>query len=481
MRQLPGLTVGENCWRLPLCDATAVDLVDVLLCAAAVRVDPLGALIARDAAFALWAVCLATQDGQEFRSAAPLAEWLAPRLPKLLQTACDAAAETSKAASPAPADVETASRLAAEATVVAQWAQQLAWGDERVDEAAARLLAVLHGATAWLDLAVERSGAAPKQLLPQWLIAALDGIARGEAAEASPAGCVAKAMDIAAGRAASVGLSDGDEDEIDQQRRTAAIRWRAVVPEIEARLPRIAQKIARLDALEEAFQSTLETEKLASLRQLAYGASHEINNPLANIATRAQSLLHDEHDPDRRRKLAAINRQAFRATEMIADLMLFARPPKLKKETVAIEPLLTTLCEELGPLARERDVVINASVDAVSLEVHADPTQLLVALRALCMNSLEAIGAGGRIEIVASRTASSEIQLTVTDDGPGIAPEVRRHLFDPFYSGREAGRGLGFGLSKCWTIVTTHGGTLEVESPTGGGAKFTIKLPASSP
>src|SRR5262245_21085375 len=78
------------------------------------------------------------------------------------------------------------------------------------------------------------------------------------------------------------------------------------------------------------FEARLEREKLAGLMELAYGAGHEINNPLANIAARAQTLLEDERDPERRRKLQAIHRQAMRAHEMIADLMLFARPPKLE-------------------------------------------------------------------------------------------------------------------------------------------------------
>ena len=68
-------------------------------------------------------------------------------------------------------------------------------------------------------------------------------------------------------------------------------------------------------------------------------------------------------------------------------------------------------------------------------------------------------------------------EVLVADDGPGIKPEERRHLFDPFYSARQAGRGLGFGLSKAWRIVTGHGGSIEVESEPGEGAVFVIKLP----
>src|SRR6266576_2527019 len=82
------------------------------------------------------------------------------------------------------------------------------------------------------------------------------------------------------------------------------------------------------------FSTAVEAAKLQALYNFAYGLSHEINNPLANIATRAQTLLADEKDPDRRRKLATIVQQAFRAHEMIADLMLFARPPALQPREV---------------------------------------------------------------------------------------------------------------------------------------------------
>jgi len=70
--------------------------------------------------------------------------------------------------------------------------------------------------------------------------------------------------------------------------------------------------------------------------------------------------------------------------------------------------------------------------------------------------------------------------LTIADNGPGITAEERRHIFDPFFSARQAGRGLGMGLSKCWRIVTNHGGSVEVESQPGQGATFRIRLPVEA-
>jgi signal transduction histidine kinase len=94
----------------------------------------------------------------------------------------------------------------------------------------------------------------------------------------------------------------------------------------------------------------------------------------------------------------------------------------------------------------------------------------------MCRNAMEAIGREGTIELSAD-VDGHEVRLHVSDDGPGIPPEERRHIFDPYYSARQAGRGLGMGLSKAWRIVTNHGGRIEVESEPGEGAAFTIVLP----
>lgn len=220
----------------------------------------------------------------------------------------------------------------------------------------------------------------------------------------------------------------------------------------------------------------LEQAKLDAMKELAYGASHEINNPLANIAARAQTLLRDEADPERRRALEAIHQQTLRAHEMISDLMLFARPPALVRQAVNVAQLLQQLQAELTPECRRREVELLVSADAALPPLSADPTQLAVALKALLTNALEAIGKIGRID-VAALESSGQLQITVRDTGPGIAATVRPHIFDPFYSGREAGRGLGFGLSKCWRIVTSHGGRISVAGDDQPGATFVVELP----
>ena len=268
----------------------------------------------------------------------------------------------------------------------------------------------------------------------------------------------------------------------------------------------LAARTVRLAELETNFASTVEQEKLAALKAFAYGAGHEINNPLANISARAQTLLKDEHDPERRQKLAAINTQAFRAHEMIADLMLFAQPPEWKSDRVAIGPLMAELTPDWRRQADEQRTNFSVRLADESLAAWADRGALAVALRALVANALEALGRGGTIEIAVTPArlakepaaddhanngtstrgratgaeAADAVAICVRDDGPGIDPAVRPRIFDPFFSGREAGRGLGFGLPKCWRIVTALGGRIDVASSPAKGAAFTLVLPLAT-
>ena len=227
------------------------------------------------------------------------------------------------------------------------------------------------------------------------------------------------------------------------------------------------------------FSVRLERAKLDAMKELAYGASHEINNPLANISARAQALLRDEQHPERRQSLEAIYQQAMRAHEMISDLMLFARPPQLDKLPFDLVGMIEEVAEQVRPLVTLHNVDLQVDLPA-SAQIVADRQQLAVALTALCKNSVEAIGDNGTLDIVLRREDAQFI-LEVSDTGTGISSEVREHLFDPFFSGREAGRGLGFGLSKCWRIVTDHGGSIVVSNRVDQGATFSLLLPANQP
>lgn len=243
-------------------------------------------------------------------------------------------------------------------------------------------------------------------------------------------------------------------------------------------LPELVERLARLADLEARFDETLEAEKLASMAELAAGAGHEINNPLAVIAGRVELLLRGEQHPERRRDLAVIHTQALRIRTLISDLMLFARPPRPRLAPADLGALAARVAAELEPLAEARGIELTCDVPERSTLFEIDAVQIEVALRALLDNALEAASAGGRVQVEV-RADAMRARILVADSGPGIAPDVRRHLFDPFYSGRQAGRGLGFGLAKCWRIVMLHGGQIEVGGETGSGARITIELPCT--
>jgi signal transduction histidine kinase len=169
----------------------------------------------------------------------------------------------------------------------------------------------------------------------------------------------------------------------------------------------------------------------------------------------------------------------MRAHEMIADLMLFSRPPKLNLETCDVRQVARQVVDELVEIAAEQDTEISLELTPFSMELQADVTQLAVAVHALIRNALEATGEGGHVCVSVRQTEMGDerfAEISVRDDGPGIPANVRERMFDPFFSGREAGRGLGFGLSKCWRIVTDHGGRIVINQPAGGGAEVTIFL-----
>ena len=221
----------------------------------------------------------------------------------------------------------------------------------------------------------------------------------------------------------------------------------------------------------------LERQKLDALKELAYGASHEINNPLANIAARAQTLLRDEVHPERRRALEAIHQQALRAHEMIADLMLFAPAAAVGDRAGGSRSTGPRCGAESHCRGSRAQIEFRLVLPDEPFEVQADGEQLTVAIKAVCVNAVEAIGREGQVSITVRQekfAGEERAVIEIADTGPGISAEIREHIFDPFFSGREAGRGLGFGLSKCWRIVTEHGGDVEVDSEAGQGAKFRI-------
>ncbi|MFM8802496.1 MAG: sensor histidine kinase [Planctomycetia bacterium] len=265
-------------------------------------------------------------------------------------------------------------------------------------------------------------------------------------------------------------------------------RWPAVAaggfPVAEAAVLRDAVQTAlKLAQLQGRFQQAVAEARLEAMRELAYGAGHEINNPLANIATRAQALLLEESDPERRRRLSTIVDQSFRARDMIGGLMLFARPPKPRPEPIDVGAIVTAVIEATRPQAAMRTVRLEYSPLPSPVSVHVDRVQIEEAVRVVVINAIESVALGGRVVLEAIRRSPDDggwCEINVVDDGRGMSVDAARRAFDPFFSGREAGRGAGLGLSKAWRLVELNGGRVLLDSRPGRGTRVSLLLPEAS-
>jgi signal transduction histidine kinase len=526
MIRLPALIADRLQWLLPLSDDGVCGLLDGLL---ADDLDQAAsqftALLAEEPALLLWSVCRSpcwqTDPPNDLRE---VALWLARHGLSMLHWDDGGASAAGACSSP---QLQQWAELAEVAVAVSRLAGKSA-GDGT--SAWPSLFGLLHNARAWLATSepaletadvpqdeacltenlestnvgvvafrsangrsfAERKATLAGPPMPSWLVQWLDDMASPSPrdptviAVARAAGMVSQAAGGQNGSAAVGGA--GDPAEPRESGLCVKKRWLNSRTEFGSFLPQAIHRLARLRQLEERFDKVLETEKLEALQAFAYGASHEINNPLANISTRAQTLLREEKDPERRRKLAVMNTQAFRAHELIADLMLFARPPALNVSAIDLVELVDQVLGELAADAESQRTALTRLPGVSPVIISADGGHLAAALKSVCVNSLEALRLGGRIEVSVNAAATPPpdsdggdwAEIVVADTGPGIGPDVRRHLFDPYFSGREAGRGLGLGLTKCWRIVTQHGGQIDVDSGPQPGATFRLRLPTGA-
>jgi signal transduction histidine kinase len=215
---------------------------------------------------------------------------------------------------------------------------------------------------------------------------------------------------------------------------------------------------------------------LEAMAEYAAGAGHEINNPLGSIIGQTQLLLKQSQSVEHRQACETIGAQAWRIRDMIGNSMLFARPPLLQKKRINLVTLLQQILQPLTQAASDEGITIKLASTSDEIMIEADSAQFGTLIGHLVRNSIEAVrssGSQGAITVTLRDDVAGCVELSVSDDGPGIgSDEVLRNLFNPFYSGRAAGRGLGFGLCLAWQIVRLHDGLLLHDSPEQGGTAF---------
>jgi two-component system NtrC family sensor kinase len=239
-------------------------------------------------------------------------------------------------------------------------------------------------------------------------------------------------------------------------------------------------------ALQEREQRLIRSERLATVGRMAAQIAHEVRNPLSSIGLNAE-LLGDElvdRGDEPRKLIASIISEVDRLTEITETYLRFARLPRPKLERESLGAIVTSVIDMArGELAQD-GVALSVDVAAGLPEVAADEAQLRQALINLVRNAREAMSmsprAGGkRLDISVREQPAGQITVRVSDSGPGIGGADISKIFDPFFSTKE--RGTGLGLALVHQIVVDHGGRIEVASPPGHGATFTLTFPVEVP
>lgn len=237
----------------------------------------------------------------------------------------------------------------------------------------------------------------------------------------------------------------------------------------------LAEANRKLNVAEEAVRRT---ERLAALGQLTAGLAHELRNPLGTIRASAEMLGKRLTGGD---AIAAeltsyIEGEVDRANTLVGRFLDFARPLSLRKSAVDVNGLVDRAADSLIREKPERAERIHKNLDPSIRIVQADLDLLERVLVNLIMNALEASPLESTVTVKTRQTAEA-VEITVLDRGLGVAPEHREQIFNPFFTTKPTGVGLGLAISA--RIVGEHGGAIRVDSEPGRGAAFTVSLPAS--
>lgn len=245
-----------------------------------------------------------------------------------------------------------------------------------------------------------------------------------------------------------------------------------------------AHSAIRLREMQGRFSRGLEEAKLNAIYNFAYGISHELNNPLANISSRAGVLLPSLERADQKQLIQAIIDNAMRGCEMLGDLMLVARPPTPQPDWLDLESLAEEILKRGTHWASLRGV----SLESIWIPLGTcrfDRSMFLELVWCVLRNAIEASQPGDRVTL-SGNVDSSSLVVQIDDQGSGLSAQALGHCFDPYFSGREAGRGLGMGLAKAQRFAQLLGGFVTLENRAGRGCRATIQIsvehhPHSSP
>jgi len=229
--------------------------------------------------------------------------------------------------------------------------------------------------------------------------------------------------------------------------------------------------------LEQKIRRLAQSEKMASLGQLAAGIAHGINTPLTNASLNLQMLRGQFERPLQPdivvRKLNAVERDIDRASTIARELLQFSHVREIRLQATELNDVIDNSIDLVQ--YKLQNIEITNHRQPLPM-VRCDATRLEQVFVNILNNAIDAMPEGGEVTIT-SLFRLDEVQITVSDTGPGIPDEYRLKAFDPFFTTKKIGKGTGLGLSICYAIIEQHQGKIELESEKGRGASVTIRLP----
>jgi signal transduction histidine kinase len=256
-----------------------------------------------------------------------------------------------------------------------------------------------------------------------------------------------------------------------------AERERRARGEVERLYDELTGTLTRLQAAQEKL---VEAERMATVGRLSLKVAHEVRNPIAAIELNAELLGDIVRERSGREMeeagglVGAIRDQVSALDALTEEYLAFARFPRAQFEEDSVNEMVTAVVEFIRPLAARQQITVSVSTDPSVPPMEIDRALLRQAVLNLVKNGMEALSKGGTLSATTRRLEDS-VEISVSDSGPGIPPEVGRRLFEQFFTTKPQGTGLGLSITR--QIVEEHGGQIRWSSTPGAGATFTISLP----